>query len=177
MAKLPTDVTAINTRIRSVIEASGLDNPHEVGAEVDAETPDSELRDGYALALVESVRRVFATDRSTALTSASFVSSQPPAKIANSAHSAKLVQRREWTAISRVFESCLCVANNTSRPVGECNAADLDFAVSTPHEDQEREVLRPKTVEKLRDALVKHNVKTVADLPQYVLAPILRSYL
>lgn len=140
------------TRVRSVLEEIDSVDPREIAREVAAATSEEELREFYATSLIGTVRSVIREHRNRAITNA-----------LSSARSAKLSQRRDWWA--EMCAARIHVGASKWMQLGDCTAAELQFAASERRTDAERELKRAEAYDQLRSLLRSHRVKTVSELP------------
>lgn len=133
-------------------------DPRDIAAEVARHTPDQEVRDYYASALIGTVRRELSKYRNIAMDNV--FDPKPETK---KVRSAKLEQRRDWWA--DMCKSKLHVAG-TWKLLGDCGLEDLTAAIMERREDSEQSLARASQYESLRGLLRSHKVRTVDRLPR-----------
>lgn len=148
----------IRKAIRSVIDDTDLASPDDIAAKVVGDIPAKALRDVAQVLLREYVRIELTRER--------MHESPRPMSSRSSKVSAIRTAASEW---ARRLRERVYVGDAEWKLLGECTYENLQYLAADRHEHAARNLAAAIRFEVLADALQKHGVEHVADLPSPVL--------
>lgn len=152
--------------VRSVTETSGLLGPREIAAKVAENVAQKHLRQALAVALVPFVREELTRRRAPAP-----LAPRPATSNRNSARSPKVRAVRE--AWRKVLAGQVHVGRGQWQVLADCSYENVLFLATERHETARRTAASGDRFQRLADAMKKHKVGRVSELPDAVLAEIL----